>query len=99
MHYGDFLRLLRNQPEQLAYWLASGERLSYDSQIFVEILHSVVTGLYGSILLPEDTNLMLALLKQLAYLQLVSSDNPRRLVLQFSTIRRLVDMRSQLCKK
>ncbi|KAK9710373.1 GTPase-activator protein for Ras-like GTPase [Popillia japonica] len=80
IHYGDFLRLLRNQPEQLAYWLATGERLCIDSPTFVEILYSVVTGLYGSILLQDDTNLMLALLKQLAYLQLVSSDNPRRLL-------------------
>lgn len=81
--YGDFLRLLRNQPEQLAYWLATGERLSYDPQAYFEILHCIVTGLYGCTILPDDTNLMLLLLKQLAYLQLVSCDNPRRLVIYF----------------
>nr|XP_022919979.1 receptor-mediated endocytosis protein 6 homolog isoform X1 [Onthophagus taurus] len=86
LQYGEFFKLLKNQPEQLAHWIVMGEKLLSGGQEtnHFEVLHSVITGLYGCLLLPEDVNLTLILLKQLAYLQLVSCDNPRRLLRQGS---------------
>lgn len=45
------------------------------------IVHSIMTGLFGSSLLPEDKLLALRLLRYLTELQLVPSENPRRFVL------------------
>ena len=42
------------------------------------IVHSIMAGLFGSSLLPEDMSLVLRLLRHLTELQLAPSDNPRR---------------------
>jgi hypothetical protein len=50
------------------------------------IVHSIMAGLFGSSLLPEDKLLVLRLLRYLTELQLVPSENPRRYVLCFKEI-------------
>ncbi|PSN29560.1 hypothetical protein C0J52_22666 [Blattella germanica] len=47
-------------------------------------VHSIVAGLFGSSLLPEDMLLALRLLRHLTEIQLVPSDDPRRLLRQRS---------------
>ncbi|XP_075226485.1 GTPase activating protein and VPS9 domains 1 isoform X2 [Lycorma delicatula] len=76
--YGQFLHNLRSAPELLASCLAAGDRIMPEAM--PSIIHSLVAGLYGSCLLPEDKLLVLRLLKTLTELQLCTSDNPRRLL-------------------
>lgn len=75
---GSLLQDLRSQPVQLAKWLIVGEQMSDDLHVYSSILESIVTGLYGSFIFPEDTKHMLTLLYELAKLQLLDCDDPRR---------------------
>lgn len=77
--YGEFLQTLRTSPQLLASCLAAGDRLLPD--MMHGIVHSIMAGLFGSSLLPEDKLLALKLLRNLTELQLVPSENPRRCVL------------------
>ncbi|KAK1119373.1 hypothetical protein K0M31_013207 [Melipona bicolor] len=76
--YGEFLGALRKSPKLLALCLVEGDKLLPDS--VQTIVQSLAAGLYGSCLLPEDKILVLKLLKHLMLLQIVPSDNPRRLL-------------------
>nr|XP_033321965.1 GTPase-activating protein and VPS9 domain-containing protein 1 [Megalopta genalis] len=78
LSYGEFLGALRKSPKLLALCLVEGEKLSPDS--VQNIVQSLAAGLYGSCLLPEDKILVLKLLRHLMLLQIVPSDNPRRLL-------------------
>lgn len=84
LNYSSFLSWLHSKPEQVAQWIVIGEALIEDQKAFSGILQSIVSGFYGSLLLPQDTSLMLNLLHYLAKLQLVTTDNPRRLLKQRS---------------
>ncbi|KAJ8921650.1 hypothetical protein NQ315_010559, partial [Exocentrus adspersus] len=77
---GNLLQVLRVQPAQLAKWLTIGEQIEEPHNSL--ILQSIVVGLYGSFVFSEDTKFMLTLLYELAKLQLLSSDNPRRIIKQ-----------------
>lgn len=81
--YGELLSNLCTSPELLAGCLAVGDRL-LPPESMTKVTHSVYTGLLGSSLLPEDKLLALKLLRHLTELQLVPSDNPRRLLRQKS---------------
>lgn len=74
--YGEFLKCLRISPDLLASCLVAGERMM--PEVMLQIIHSLVSGLFGSCLLPEDKVIVLRLLKNLTELQLVPSDDPRR---------------------
>ncbi|XP_054272396.1 receptor-mediated endocytosis protein 6 homolog [Macrosteles quadrilineatus] len=76
--YGEFLKCLRSSPDLLASSLVAGERLLPETM--GQIINSLVSGLFGSCLLPEDKVIVLRLLKNLTELQLVPSDDPRRLL-------------------
>lgn len=76
--YAEFLRALRLAPELVAQCLVVGERVPESAKLLPDVVQCLVTGLYGNLLLPDDTLLVLQLLRQLAKLQLVASDNPRR---------------------
>nr|CAD7578666.1 unnamed protein product [Timema californicum] len=80
--YGEFLQVLRTSPQLLATCLVAGDRLLPD--MMHGLVHSMAAGLFGSCLLPEDKVLTLRLLRHLTRLQLVPSDNPRRLLRQKS---------------
>lgn len=76
--YGQFLHCLRSSPELLASCLVAGERLLPEAM--AQVIQSLVAGLYGSCLLPEDKLIVLQLLRHLTEMQLVPSDDPRRLL-------------------
>ncbi|KZC13342.1 GTPase-activating protein and VPS9 domain-containing protein 1 [Dufourea novaeangliae] len=78
LSYGEFLGALRKSPKLLALCLVEGEKLLPD--FMQNIVQSLAAGLYGSCLLPEDKILVLKLLRHLMLLQIVPSDNPRRLL-------------------
>lgn len=69
---------MRSHPDELAQWIVTGERIQDPQWKLPQVLHSLVTGLYGSCLLPEDTDCMLGLLQELTKLQIAKTDNPRR---------------------
>ncbi|CAH1968556.1 unnamed protein product [Acanthoscelides obtectus] len=79
---GNFLQLLRSRPVQLAKWLIHGEQLSEDPHRYSAALETIVISLYGSLLFPEDVKHMLALLYELAKLQLVNCEDPIRVLKQ-----------------
>lgn len=76
--YGEFLSSLRKSPKLLASCLVEGDKIV--PEIMPNIVQSLANGLYGSCLLPEDKILVLKLLRHLMFLQIVPSDNPRRLL-------------------
>ncbi|KAJ3666079.1 hypothetical protein Zmor_001534 [Zophobas morio] len=78
----NLLQILRSQPEQLARWLFLGEQTADEPDQFSSVLQTIVTGLYASCIFPEDTNYMLKLLYELSKLQLIKSENPRRMLKQ-----------------
>lgn len=78
LRYGEFLSSLRDSWEMVATALASGDK-NFPEAV-PDVLHSLYRGLYGSCLLAEDKLLVLKLLQHLTVLQLVPSDNPRRLL-------------------
>ncbi|XP_045465309.1 GTPase-activating protein and VPS9 domain-containing protein 1 isoform X2 [Harmonia axyridis] len=80
---GALLQILRTQPEQLAQWLIIGEQLN-DDQTHLSIMQSIVSGLYASLIFPEDINYMLVLLHELAKYQLFRNEKPQRALKQRS---------------
>lgn len=76
--YGEFLYTLRKSPELLASCLVEGDRALPEAM--QAIVQTLAAGLYGSCLYPEDKILVLRLLRHLMLLQIVPSDNPRRLL-------------------
>lgn len=76
--YGEFLGALRKSPKLLASCLVEGDKLLPEAM--QTIIQSLSAGLYGSCLLPEDKLFVLKLLRHLMFLQIVPSDNPRRLL-------------------
>lgn len=76
--FTSFFQYLRSHPDELSQWIVVGERIQDPQWKLPSVLHSLVTGLYGSCLLPEDTDCMLGLLQELTKLQIAKTDNPRR---------------------
>ncbi|XP_020296298.1 GTPase-activating protein and VPS9 domain-containing protein 1 isoform X2 [Pseudomyrmex gracilis] len=78
LSYGEFLGALRKSPKLLALCLMEGDKIIPDSM--QTIIQCLAAGLYGSCILPEDKSLVLQLLRHLMLLQIIPSDNPRRLL-------------------
>ncbi|XP_012287140.1 GTPase-activating protein and VPS9 domain-containing protein 1 isoform X2 [Orussus abietinus] len=76
--YGEFLGSLRKSTKLLASCLVEGDRVA--PEIMQSVIQSLAAGLFGSCLLPEDKILVLRLLQHLMFLQIIPSDNPRRLL-------------------
>ena len=76
--YGEFLSILQSNVELVANCLSVGDKIFPDSM--PEIVYSLSGGLFGSCLLPEDKITVLKLLQKLTALQLVPSENPRRML-------------------
>ncbi|KAK6641198.1 hypothetical protein RUM44_012907 [Polyplax serrata] len=76
--YGEFLTFLLNNVELVAKCLNAGEKLF--PNLVPEIVYSLSCSLFGSCLLSKDKIIVLKLLQQLAAIQLVPSDNPRRML-------------------
>ncbi|CAG9856957.1 unnamed protein product [Phyllotreta striolata] len=79
---GNLLQVLRTQPVQLAKWLIAGEQLIEDSLNYSSFLENIVVGLFGCLMFSDDIKYMLALLYELAKLQLLNCDDPRRIIKQ-----------------
>ncbi|XP_014250925.1 GTPase-activating protein and VPS9 domain-containing protein 1 [Cimex lectularius] len=85
--YGEMLFTLRESPELIARILIAGERcLSEEIPSFV---HSLVTGLFTSCVLPKDKNSVLKILSNLVNHQFVQSENPRRMLRRSCAFSRL----------
>ncbi|KAL0133577.1 hypothetical protein PUN28_000958 [Cardiocondyla obscurior] len=78
LSYGEFLGALRKSPKLLASCLVEGDKVIPESM--QTIVQCLAAGLYGSCILPEDKSLVLQLLRHLMLLQIIPSDNPRRLL-------------------
>ncbi|XP_018357259.1 PREDICTED: GTPase-activating protein and VPS9 domain-containing protein 1 [Trachymyrmex septentrionalis] len=78
LSYGEFLGALRKSPKLLASCLVEGDKTIPESM--QTIVQCLAAGLYGSCILPEDKSLVLQLLRHLMLLQIIPSDNPRRLL-------------------
>nr|XP_023029474.1 receptor-mediated endocytosis protein 6 homolog [Leptinotarsa decemlineata] len=78
----NLLQALRTQPKELAKWLIAGEQLAEDSQNYLFLLENIVVGLYGCFIFPEDARYMLTLLYELAKVQLLNCEDPRRIIKQ-----------------
>ncbi|KAM0728580.1 GTPase-activating protein and VPS9 domain-containing protein 1 [Formica fusca] len=78
LSYGEFLGALRKSPKLLALCLVEGDKIIPESM--QTIVQCLAAGLYGSCILPEDKSLVLRLLRHLMLLQIIPSDNPRRLL-------------------
>lgn len=76
--YAEFLKVLRLAPELASQCLVVGEKIPEGAKLLSDVVQCLVTGLYGSLILPDDTILVLQLLRHLAKLQIATSDNPRR---------------------
>ncbi|XP_014237256.1 receptor-mediated endocytosis protein 6 homolog isoform X1 [Trichogramma pretiosum] len=76
--YGEFLCLLRTSPKLVASCLVEGDKVV--PEMIENVIQSIASGLYGSCLLPEDKILVLKLLRHMILLQVVPSDNPRRVL-------------------
>ncbi|XP_066584150.1 GTPase-activating protein and VPS9 domain-containing protein 1 isoform X2 [Prorops nasuta] len=78
LSYGEFFDAFRKCPKLLASCLVEGDRIMPEGM--QNIIQSLAAGLYGSCLLPEDKILVTRLLRHLMLLQIIPSDNPRRLL-------------------
>lgn len=75
---GQLLEVLRSSPELLGWALFVGDQIAAEK--LTAVVNSVICGIYGSCLLPQDKLLVLRLLKHLTVLQIVPNENPSRLI-------------------
>lgn len=76
----DLMRILYDNHEQLAVFLVNGERIIQDNREYLDLLHSLVFGLSSCFILPEDKSFVLSLLQDIAKLQFINNENPRKYV-------------------
>ena len=77
--YSDLLSSLRKNPKIIALSLIEIEQHCQPSELQA-ISSSIFSSLYSDCILPEDQQLTLLLLKELVNHQLVTSDNPLKLI-------------------
>lgn len=79
--YSQLFNFLHHSPYLLAQSLSAGDRLD---QLSNDQMHSVVrtiaTGLYGNVILSKDVDMVLRLLRDLIEIQVIGSENPRRML-------------------
>lgn len=76
--YGEFIKILRDNPVYLATCIDNGEKSGAENT--QEVLKIVMSAVFGNVVLHEDENLAMQMIKTLAELQLANSDDPRRLI-------------------
>ncbi|XP_001868688.2 receptor-mediated endocytosis protein 6 homolog [Culex quinquefasciatus] len=80
MGFVELIKLVYESPRALAHCLTLADRVE-DTMFDMDTLTAfIVNGLYGSIIHPKDAELMIKLLQALIEMQIVTSDNPRRLL-------------------
>ncbi|CAC5390983.1 GTPase-activating protein and VPS9 domain-containing protein 1 [Mytilus coruscus] len=76
--YGEFLKILRDSPVYTAHCIDSGEKSAVENT--QDVLKTIVSAIYGNVILHEDEHLAMQMMKTLAELQLANAEDPRRLI-------------------
>ncbi|XP_023304906.2 receptor-mediated endocytosis protein 6 homolog [Lucilia cuprina] len=79
--YEDLFNYLYRSPYVLALSLATGDNLAEVTPAHMNsIIQTISTGLFGNAINTKDVEMVLKLLRELIEIQIVVSDNPRRLL-------------------
>lgn len=79
--YNELFNFLHHSPYLLAQSLSIGDRLDrMSSDQMNSVVRTIATGLYGNVILSKDVNMVLRLLRDLIEIQIIVSDNPRRML-------------------
>ncbi|XP_037805698.1 receptor-mediated endocytosis protein 6 homolog [Lucilia sericata] len=79
--YEDLFNYLYRSPYVLALSLATGDNLADVTPAHMNsIIQTISTGLFGNAINTKDVEMVLKLLRELIEIQIVVSDNPRRLL-------------------
>lgn len=79
--YNELFNFLHHSPYLLAQSLSIGDRLDrMSSDQMNSVVRTIATGLYGNVILSKDVDMVLRLLRDLIEIQIIVSDNPRRLL-------------------
>lgn len=79
--YEQLFDYLYRSPYVLALSLSVGDRLSEITPTHMSnVIHAISTGLYGSFINTKDVEMLLKLLRELIEIQVVVSENPRRML-------------------
>lgn len=76
LHFTQLLNFLKSRPQLLAQCLSVVNQTQ--SEFLTAVIESVILGLYGCCLLPEDKAAVLELLLHLTHLQLLPAEDPLR---------------------
>lgn len=81
LSYIELFNFLHRSPYLLAQSLAIGDRVCRLTPDHMNsVVHTIASGLYGNAILSKDIDMMLRLLRELIELQIVVSENPRRML-------------------
>lgn len=79
--YNELFNFLHHSPYLLAQSLSIGDRLDrMSSDQMNSVVRTIATGLYGNVILSKDVDMVLRLLRDLIEIQIIVSDNPRRML-------------------
>lgn len=79
--YNELFNFLHHSPYLLAQSLSVGDRLEQISNDQINsVVRTVATGLYGNAILSKDVDMVLRLLRDLIEIQVIVSENPRRML-------------------
>ena len=79
--YNELFNFLHHSPYLLAQSLSVGDRLEQISNDQINsVVRIVATGLYGNAILSKDVDMVLRLLRDLIEIQVIVSENPRRML-------------------
>lgn len=71
----------------MAVSLSAGDRLAEITPAHItSVIHTICTGLYGNAINTKDVEMILKLLRELIEIQIVVSDNPKRLLRANSSV-------------
>lgn len=81
MAYMELLNYLHHTPYLLAQCLSIGDRMEQiNNEQMNSVVSTIATGLYGNAILSKDVDMVLRLLRDLIEIQVVGSENPRRML-------------------
>lgn len=79
--YNELFNFLHHSTHLLAQSLSVGDRLEQiSSDQMNSVVRTIATGLYGNAILSKDVDMVLKLLRELIEIQVVVSENPRRML-------------------
>lgn len=79
--YNELFNFLHHSPYLLAQSLSIGDRLdTISSDQMNSVVRTIATGLYGNAILSKDVDMVLRLLRDLIEIQVIVSENPRRML-------------------